>query len=432
MDPAHIELKRQALDGQFAPQRERFNVERVIGHGAEGITFLVTESGTPRLIPPILPEAPGPRGMKRLRSLTPPNIMRAVSRSFRDLRILKRRRLGGSRSPDAPPAFDRSPSPPAREVLRRLCVKMPHAENSYEGLRNEIAILRNINGSVHVVGLIAYRDDPEALAQTLSRRPFPRVPPEQGDFLAGMSGPLLVTEFLENGTLARLIQRVVDRDVVVPNRILWAFYLCGVRACIALAYPKASYPGTAGVVEEIPGAAAGVEAYNLVHCDIYTDNVVIGNIDPAVGEHSRVPVMKLIDFGNTATDEPAEDAILYNLCGISEMIYCLIVRRTRAWVIGEERFSTWQGIENTARELTDIPRLEGPIDPYGHVDMELRDLLCRSMARDWDNRPLLPVVLGRARNAVANKTAASFALSGTAETDDDIRQFVQQMILDAD
>lgn len=42
-----------------------------------------------------------------------------------------------------------------------------------------------------------------------------------------IDSPMLVMEYLKNGNLADIIQRVRERkDVYVPDRILWKFFLC--------------------------------------------------------------------------------------------------------------------------------------------------------------------------------------------------------------
>ncbi|KAI8634187.1 hypothetical protein F5Y19DRAFT_412301 [Xylariaceae sp. FL1651] len=422
-----IGRKREELEQHFAPQSDRFHVENIISHGGWGVALLVTEYRPAGPLPAIPPE-PGPRGIKRLRSITPTGIAMAIRDTYR---TFKRRRLASRGSEPAalsdPPAFARSPSPPERTVLRRLCVKMPYRKVAEDALRNEIETLRTVNGGMHVVGIVAYRDDPEARAKVLARRPFPRVAAGQGDYLAGLAGPILVMEYLENGTIGSLIRRLQESDTIVPNRILWAFYLCGIRACLALAYPKALDPDATAILEGIP--PPGIQASGLDHRDIHTANVLIGNIDPAVAEHSHVPILKLIDFGEAVDEDPPEDAMSYNLCAISEIMLCLIIRKPRTYDIPGSRIGMWQGIRTTAKELSDTLDLANPVDPYRHVDIELRDLICRSMATDWDLRTPLAVAFDTAIRAVTTKTAASFSLYETAETDDDIRQFVQKLIL---
>lgn len=75
--------------------------------------------------------------------------------------------------------------------------------------------------------MIAYRDDPEEVARSLARLPFPCVPLGQGDFLAGLCGPILVTEYIENGVFLKLIKRLQAQKAPLANRVIWFIYLCG-------------------------------------------------------------------------------------------------------------------------------------------------------------------------------------------------------------
>ncbi|KAI1330860.1 hypothetical protein F5Y16DRAFT_395825 [Xylariaceae sp. FL0255] len=208
---------------------------------------------------------------------------------------------------------------------------MPLGRTVHDSLQNEIEILQTINGSMHTVGLIAYRDDTEDRAEELARLPFPRVDPEQGDFLAGLA---------------------------------------------------------------------------------------------------RVPILKLIDFGETDNDDTAQAAMSDNLYYISEAILCLIIRTRDLFPLGS-RAGTWKGIETDAKELSDAWQLDNPVDPYAHVDTELRDLVCRCMAKNHNDRYTLAQAFDKATQAVVNTTATSLSLHGTVETDDDVQQFVQDMILNA-
>ncbi|KAI8635549.1 hypothetical protein F5Y19DRAFT_469425 [Xylariaceae sp. FL1651] len=55
----------------------------------------------------------------------------------------------------------------------------------------------------------------------------------------------IIMEYLQNGDLATLIHKLVEakdrEDTKIPNRVLWEFWLCLVRACIALEYPPRKF-----------------------------------------------------------------------------------------------------------------------------------------------------------------------------------------------
>ena len=52
-----------------------------------------------------------------------------------------------------------------------------------------------------------------------------RTPTEMS--LVGIRGPVMVSEYLENGTLTGLYYRMNRHgNLSLPNRVLWAFWLC--------------------------------------------------------------------------------------------------------------------------------------------------------------------------------------------------------------
>ncbi|KAI0131026.1 kinase-like domain-containing protein [Daldinia grandis] len=146
----------------------------------------------------------------------------------------------------------------------------------------------------------------------------------------------LILEFVENGDLTHLIQRIesskLDNKVKrVPNRVLWSFWLCLVRACTGLEYPpRMFHPGrhdrhdqrtieevmrvvnlsdpegapewkTLGgeLFEDVPAVAKRYARKQLVHFDIDAKNIFIGGLDKNAqdGEHAIIPRLKLADFG---------------------------------------------------------------------------------------------------------------------------------------
>lgn len=75
--------------------------------------------------------------------------------------------------------------------------------------------------------LIASRDDREAEPSAKRRaqaRFFRRTAVQES--LEGLLGPVAVMEYLENGELNRVFSRLTKREVLLPNRVLWSFFLC--------------------------------------------------------------------------------------------------------------------------------------------------------------------------------------------------------------
>ncbi|KAI1101321.1 kinase-like protein [Jackrogersella minutella] len=146
----------------------------------------------------------------------------------------------------------------------------------------------------------------------------------------------LILEYVSGGNLENLIFKLVrarsaDRPTLIPNRVLWALWLCLIRACVAMKYPprkfhpdrpKASNPnGSNDLIEIVPPLDKRWRAKNMTHFDIDPTNIFIGDIDPPQSntpvdpivpggmplkkrradrepdEHVFVPRLKLADFG---------------------------------------------------------------------------------------------------------------------------------------
>ncbi|OTA99631.1 hypothetical protein M426DRAFT_16233 [Hypoxylon sp. CI-4A] len=138
----------------------------------------------------------------------------------------------------------------------------------------------------------------------------------------------IILEYLESGDLKSLIYKLASRGrmrmglrVHIPNRILWSFWLCLVRGCIAMEYPPRKFSrdrkrpaqdlsehpasrkrrGADGqvvydngierflqerfdnlendLIEEIPNKKNRVRKMNMVHFDIDPTNILIGGLE---------------------------------------------------------------------------------------------------------------------------------------------------------
>ncbi|KAI1335596.1 kinase-like domain-containing protein [Xylariaceae sp. FL0016] len=115
----------------------------------------------------------------------------------------------------------------------------------------------------------------------------------------------IVMEILENGDLMNFIIKVQAHGETIPNVVLGRFFLCLVRACIAMAYPPADRLENAGVpgpiMETVPDQERDSPG-RMVHFDIDPRNIFMGaeSLDPA-SEHTLTPILKLGDFGLAST-----------------------------------------------------------------------------------------------------------------------------------
>ncbi|KAI0122736.1 kinase-like domain-containing protein [Daldinia grandis] len=102
----------------------------------------------------------------------------------------------------------------------------------------------------------------------------------------------LLLEYIEGGDLRVLIERISEATpgpgrsgavTTVPNRILWALWLCLVRACVGMKYPPRKFHpqrlDRGDLIEDAPPARKRWRAKNWVHFDIDPSNIFVGNIE---------------------------------------------------------------------------------------------------------------------------------------------------------
>ncbi|KAH9907740.1 kinase-like domain-containing protein [Xylariomycetidae sp. FL2044] len=163
---------------------------------------------------------------------------------------------------------------------------------------------------------------------------------------------VLITEFLPNGDLTTLIGKCYDHSLDVPNTILWRFFLCLTRMCIAMAYPPASLPeydDTSGLVAETVPRRDDLEnnPRRIVHFDFDPSNIFVGELDPDRDtEHGISPILKLGDFGL------AKDI----LSGQSNQYYAEQKWRAKRGYFAPEQFcSDWDYIPESPDTVKDHP-----------------------------------------------------------------------------
>ncbi|KAI0414664.1 kinase-like domain-containing protein [Xylaria grammica] len=310
---------------------------------------------------------------------------------------------------------------------RKLIVKRA-INNSARELRKEIRIMQKLNGSAHIARVVASKDDTDVAQGWRQLSPLRRLtdrirgsPPP--DLLAGLAGPTLILEYLENGSLNRLRERVIQARASVPNRVLWSIFLCLIRSCVAMSYPPDAPPGSEPGLEEIPQNPPDDAPRGYIHADMHPGNIIVGSLRD-FPDHSRVPVVKLIDFGLALESGASAPR---NILDASKNILWLITHRVD--IIGPHR-EVYKGIETMAYPL--LPDDITGEEPYPSLDLDLRDLLVKCMAGDRDVRPTLAGVFGIAKRAVQERNAQFYGPRGALESDEAVRQFVQQFIYDAD
>ncbi|OTA60662.1 hypothetical protein K449DRAFT_435053 [Hypoxylon sp. EC38] len=327
---------------------------------------------------------------------------------------------------------------------RRLVLKRSITPEGDHETFNEIIWYNRLRGSEHIVNMITARYDgsyvPPANAgdenakvvpffQRLIQRPINpkkirkpndprRIDEELG--LARLAGiPVVVLEYLENGTFNRIIERAIRYNSFIPNRLLWSFFLCMVRSCVAMAYPPNRAPGKRTVLETIP--AVGTVPSPLIHNSLHCGNIMFGAPDRRFDEHRFAPVVKFIDLG-AAEDRGGPQL---NLEHVSIFMICLITNNK------EPDITTTTMYNDTSTKATAI--LPPNDKKYQQLDPDLRDFLARCLASEVYNRPNLQETLETIENALRTKTPETFPFNiAPSETDDAIKGFLQKLVYDAD
>ncbi|KAH9904321.1 kinase-like domain-containing protein [Xylariomycetidae sp. FL2044] len=317
---------------------------------------------------------------------------------------------------------------------RRFAVKRAVDDSSARELRNEIAYLQRVNGAEHIARLIAYRDDTapnrsgiRARLRRFFRRRQALTRRIPGAFLMGLTGPVLVIEYLENNTVRRLFQRAGARNRELPNRLLWAFFLCLVRAWVGLTYPRGQNvdPDAVSWLETVP--TDGTPPSTIDHGDLHMSNIMLGSVGGPFPEHRLIPPLKFIDFGEATESETAADRTRFR---IARLIVHLIARRMALINTADTVGVLYNGVQTALREILDVPRGRGA--QYPRLDDDLRDLLARCFAVQEGDRPSMQELLQITSDAVRDKTAAFYEPGRPEETDDGIREVLQELVYDAD
>ncbi|KAI0977053.1 hypothetical protein F4678DRAFT_455201 [Xylaria arbuscula] len=146
----------------------------------------------------------------------------------------------------------------------------------------------------------------------------------------------MLLEFCPNGDLERLLLKIRARGGAFPNRILWSFWLCLVRACLGMQYPPRKFhprrkenppadrngvPGVSSdalgkmvgedLFEEVPDPRRRWASKRIVHFDIDIKNgngIDVGTQD---AEHRLIPRLKLADFGLAKEIKPRKRNLYY-------------------------------------------------------------------------------------------------------------------------
>ncbi|RYP32617.1 hypothetical protein DL767_005122 [Monosporascus sp. MG133] len=264
---------------------------------------------------------------------------------------------------------------------------------------------------------------------------------------AGWRLPYVIMEYIENGTLRQFQQRIARAHrtlpdgttarLVLPNRFLWSIFFCLLRACVGMAWP----PAGPDVQLETPLA---IQPLGLTHSDMHQGNIMFGRLYPEEAEHSRVPMVRLIDFGEANVMRPDASHLLVDEFSKNKYDVPLDLTRYRP-ASGSRNQAIDKNLMDigcvmaqvlAGRDFAFVGACRGFIwDPDIHpsLDPDLRLLIQRCLAVDPLNRPRLEELTALIDGHI--KTERDYEdIEGYdgLESDDTLEYIVSTFILDAD
>ncbi|KAJ8128664.1 hypothetical protein O1611_g4971 [Lasiodiplodia mahajangana] len=293
---------------------------------------------------------------------------------------------------------------------------------------------------------------------------------ESEDFEARQC-PTFAVEYLQWGTLSHFRHRLLEAGVErLPSRFLWRIWLCMVRQCVAMAFPP-NHPEDAENIqiqrEVIP--PGNPQYTSLTQNSGHHENFVFGEtIDLLAGEHEPgLPILKLIDFGRGKdVDEetcreflpnsPHELGSRINLFSAARVslpflgdrppsrgliqalvqLCCLTARSDEVMEVDESYMYRWRDFRD-GKEYSVMTMAPPVFSSNGYVDTQLRTLIVRIMVNGLADILPLKDVLQETEQAVWEKgpnhprlKTAMATLANISETDETIRQLVQDHIFD--
>ncbi|KAI1334856.1 hypothetical protein F5Y15DRAFT_420477 [Xylariaceae sp. FL0016] len=366
------------------------------------------------------------------------------------------------------------------QLLRKIIIKYSLGDRAHDqrtnpddDLINEFKWLEQLRGAEHIAQLLdmAETSFQLRLPGTSSRESADNVPALARWLgrlnVQGQTPPTFALEYIGGGTLNRFRDRLGDEGQWIPNRMLWQIWLCMLRQCVAMAFPPnlpdSNWDGKIRR-EVIPPRK---KFYGLTQNSSHLDNFLFDipeNSEPGDLEHKMgVPRLKseLIDFGRGEIDSDRSLVLdrlgsCYNMIGAASVsmscyvfmehldlirqqaltlicnpfedesdLDCLDTAKAVVYTYNDSRFP-----HRTRRVFTCAPEA---MREHEMMDRDLRDWICRCLARDFDSIPLLEDALQAAEDAVATRGPFdNLELAGLMEvdeTDEYIREVVQRTIL---
>ncbi|KAI1166080.1 hypothetical protein F5B18DRAFT_120427 [Nemania serpens] len=287
-------------------------------------------------------------------------------------------------------------------TVERIVVKYARRNNENQGILEEEDILRSLWGAEHIIQLLSivrneYHNKPkwqEPFARSIEilNPIFPwKLRIDRNRFPEARRTRFFMMEYLPRGTAEQLVERCDALQVdEISEPLLWYFFLCLSRACIAMAYPPRGGVRDPPRILRETAPPHGQPPSLLCHYDLHMGNVMFGELgDPEDTPvcHQVTPVLKVIDFGMAEYENSAKNSIGYNIRYTGELMYQLAIVDTPIFPDDPEREkymvtddTEWGDYETYAtRDFCRDPRLS----------LIFRHTVARCMAVEFDDRPSL-------------------------------------------
>ncbi|KAK7923065.1 hypothetical protein PG985_007136 [Apiospora marii] len=346
-----------------------------------------------------------------------------------------------------------SPTPEPSIHKRQLVVKYAldteedATSDNDEDLRNEFCWLRRFAGAEHIIQIM-----PEYNHMWRTKKN------QSSDKGPVLSHPVIVMEYLQNGTLDQLIERFGKIERRIPQRLIWSFALCLLRAVAAIAYP-----------DQLDGRrrreTAKDDPPSLITQNSWKGlNILIGDMAEGDAEHALAPVLKLIDFGRGREEDPEADpyweelkALSANLAGVGWVLQDLVDVPNQRDLYREDDYRVWRAGRSAVFDPYDFTTgAHALVLTNERLDRALRDLIAMCLAGHRHHLPTLRELLTLAR-AGRRKTAEDLRPlyakekkkddaqaqgedqgdnkeddEWLCETDEAIEELLQRLVFDAD
>ncbi|KAI1130343.1 hypothetical protein F5Y10DRAFT_122297 [Nemania abortiva] len=267
----------------------------------------------------------------------------------------------------------------------------------------------------------------------------------------GRQCPTFAVEFLEWGTLHTFRERLIAGGVQrLPSRFLWRIRLCMIRQCAAMAFPP-DHPEDAENIRIEREVLKDRDPVPLTQNSAHHENFVFGEpLDFLGNEHApNLPVLKLIDFGRglvvppmaclrQVPEKPLETGSRVNIYHAARafILMCNLNVSEDDFKDEEEYSYRWRARDGrNYRVRTICPKF---FSNNGYIDQELRTLIVRCMVERLENVPSLREMVIEVVRHVEEKgpdhprlKTAMASLARDSETNETIRQIIQEYIYDA-